>query len=195
MNIADGFVDALGIQGGNLVFNQAGGFGMTSDENAEDLADTVQFASLEKAVLFRQMNTVRDWTPDGRFVEYPVLTSSPKVLGQYGVGLELYFTMLKHFAILFFLISLISIWPMIENYEGSGLDDGDKKNDYDLLTLANNGGFRYSYTSSSVTAADLELIYDDIKKDIDDSEDAQIRLAIADFLYTLLFIAFILFYK
>lgn len=70
MEVAGQFIDALGIQGGNLVLGEAGG--MEAGDSGLDLADTVSFANLDKAKLFRERNTVRDWTEDGRYIEYSV---------------------------------------------------------------------------------------------------------------------------
>lgn len=89
-------------------------------------------------------------------------------------------------------MGLISIWPIVENYYGTGLKDSDKKNDYDPITVANNGGFNYVSISASLTESD---VLDEAESDIEENEDNQIRIAIADFLYTLFFIGFYVFFR
>ncbi|CAG9312667.1 unnamed protein product [Blepharisma stoltei] len=180
--------NAIGIEPQSIAIQ--GASGLEREQNAEDLADTVQFADLEKAKAFRERNTVRDWTDDGRFLEYPILRTSPHVLGEYGVGLELYFTTLKQLAFLFLIIGLISIWPILENSSGDGLETGAKKNSYDTITLANNGGFHYKTITTSQTEA-----LEDEQDHVDDYEINQSRVAVADFLYTLVFIVFLVYYK
>ncbi|CAG9332151.1 unnamed protein product [Blepharisma stoltei] len=194
MEVIDGLVNqignAVGIQPGGIAVQ--GGIGLENEENKQDLADSVQFADLDKAKAFRDRNTVRDWTDDGRFVEYSVWSTSPQVLGEYGVGLELYFTMLKYFAFLFLIISLISIWPILENWYGSGLDAADSEKSYSTITLANNGAFHYK---SIPVTEDANAVLDDEQSDVDDFENNQIRVAVADFLYTFVFIGFLVYYK
>ena len=61
-------------------------------------------------------------------------------IGEYGVGMELYFYFLRDIAILFFIISLISIYPMISNRTGDHLDSEGENSFLDFYTLANQEG-------------------------------------------------------
>ena len=54
--------------------------------------------------------------------------------------MELYFTFLRDIAILFLIISLISIYPMISNRAGDHLDAEGDNSFMDFYTLANQTG-------------------------------------------------------
>ena len=116
---------------------------------------------------------------NNNFIPYSVCSTSIEELGKYGVALELYFLAIRQVGYLFLLISVISVWPMYENYIGSGLEDGDKNLPWDELTLGNQ--YKYSYNMTENNAEERLISYGNSK----------IRLVIADLIYTLTFIFFV----
>ena len=58
-------------------------------------------------------------------------------LGRYGIGLQLYFTFLKKFAIGFFIMSLIAAPALYSNYTGAGLTPEEIQSLFDATTLGN----------------------------------------------------------
>ena len=100
-------------------------------------------------------------------------------IGQYSIGFELYFLMLKQLCYLFLIISIISIWPIIENYNGSGLSEDQQDQLWNIFTLANQ--IRLSNN----------LSIDEALNEINSNTYPKIRIIIADMLYTTVFIFFI----
>jgi len=149
----------------------------------QTLADLSQAANLAEAVQFRELHSVRDI--QGEVLTKPSCTSlSPQHLGKYGVGLELYFTFLKYSMILFLFISLVSVWPMVMNFRGGYLMDGETNSPFDILTLANQDG-------PDTYEADLNSANDYI----DSTQKYQLMTLIADVAYTVLFVLFLVFYR
>ena len=157
-----------------------GNAGLALDENQNSLTFEKNAAkpNSEAALDFRHDRMIGKKGKTG-FKPYSVCQTTAKDLGEYGVALELYFLAIKQIGYLFLLISVISIWPMYENYIGSGLEDGDKNQAWDVLTLANQ--YKYSY---NMTKADAE-------NKVNSYENSKIRLVIADLIYTLVFIFFV----
>jgi Cytosolic domain of 10TM putative phosphate transporter/Calcium-dependent channel, 7TM region, putative phosphate len=112
-----------------------------------------------------------------------VCNTAIETFGNYSIGLELYFTMLKQLSMIFFLIALVSAWPLIENYYGAGLSDGDKTYPWDGLTIAN----QYMYIPT--------MSLNDANNRVSSYENPKIRLIISDLIYTLIFVFFIVFFQ
>jgi hypothetical protein len=77
----------------------------------------------------------------GRFQsgEAPVCSTTPGEMGEMGVGIELYFVLLKYLAIVFFLMTVIAVPALSLNKEGHMIPDEDVGNGLVLLTLGNIG--------------------------------------------------------
>lgn len=130
---------------------------------------------IDKALEFREAHMIRVEV-NGELCEAPICKTKLSQLGDYGIGLQLYFLSIKQIGVMFLFMSLISIWPMYENYAGNGLPDGVKRQDWDSLTLANQ--YTYDYTLSQTEA----------ENQIHSFKNSKIRLLIADILYTMIFI-------
>lgn len=146
------------------------------------LSELVCLADLSKAKNFRKESGLRVYTKNQKFKKYPICSTELKTLGRYGVGLELYFLLLKQLSILFIVISVISAWPMYENYSGRGLGSLYQGQLYTYFSVANQAN--YEYEKDLKKAKDL----------IEPLKKSAMNLAIADGLYSLLFLAFILQY-
>ncbi|OMJ80852.1 hypothetical protein SteCoe_18802 [Stentor coeruleus] len=130
---------------------------------------------IDKAKEFREAHMIRVEV-DGELHEASICKTKLSQLGEYGIGLQLYFLSIKQIGIMFLFMSFISIWPMYENYLGNGLPDGVKRQDWDSLTLANQ--YTYDYTLSETQAENQLHSY----------KNSKIRLLIADILYSMIFI-------
>lgn len=157
-------------------------YGSQGVESGNSLEENTAPADIDKARAFRESRMIRQ-EKDGIYIQASVCNTSLKELGAYGIGLELYFLTLKQLGIIFFIISLISAWPMAENYYGGGLSEGDKKQAWDTLTLGNQ--VNYPLTMS-ISAAESQVT---------SLDNSKIRLIIADLLYTLCFAFFIVFFQ
>lgn len=141
--------------------------------------DSAKPPNLEKAIEFREENMIRVKVNDMLSIA-PICKTKLNQLGEYGIGLELYFLSIKQLSLVFLVMALISFWPMYENYIGGGLSDGDKNQIWDSLTLANQHAYSYDMTESD--AEDQAHSY----------KNSKIRVFIADLLYTLIFVFFII---
>jgi RNA recognition motif-containing protein len=105
--------------------------------------------------------------------------------GQHGVGLQLYFELLRALCITFFVIACVSILPVYDNYHGGWLWYGDIHYFFDLLTLANQDGFSLikDYLSPSDYWTPLAVVEDTL----DDTNQQRRRVVYADLAYTLIF--------
>ena len=138
-------------------------------QHSDTLAAEVQIPDLTRALQYQNENSLRQ-CKDGEYSLFPYLTTSISEFAAFGVGLQLYFHFLKCSAGLFFLISLVSIWPIVVHSQGSGIkDDVDKEHAYQAITLAN--------------------------EDTDSITDKKIQIICADLVYTGIFIIFLLFYR
>ena len=108
-------------------------------------------ANLEKADEYRKENMMEMTSLWHTTIEQ---------IGEYGVGLELYFTFLRDIAILFLIISLISIYPMVSNRSGDYMDAEKDTSFLDFYTMANQSGLDVG--EISMTHAEDEL--DDLDK-------------------------------
>ena len=145
------------------------------------LSESVSLGDVKKAKLFQDASTLRKYI-NNQYTEYSICSTDLVTLGKYGVGLELYFLLLKQLTIIFLIISFISIWPMYENYTGNGLGSLFQGQLYSYLSVANQ------------PSADYDTSIDDANKLIKPLENNALNLAIADGIYTLMFLAFILQY-
>jgi hypothetical protein len=146
------------------------------------LSETVSLANLDRAKEFRDTITIKKYLDD-EYEDYPICSTDLTTLGKYGIGLELYFLFIKQACLVFLLISFISVWPIIENYTGKGLGSTFQGQLYSYLTVANQESAEYE---TDATKADS--IVSPLQKSL-------LNLSIADGLYTLIFLAFILQYK
>jgi RNA recognition motif-containing protein len=108
--------------------------------------------------------------------------------GQHGVGLQLYFELLRALCITFFGIACVSILPIYDNYKGGWLWEGDIHYFFDLLTLANQDG-PFGYVKDK-NDDDSFWEYDDIasvEDTLDDTDQHKRRVVYADLAYTLIF--------
>ena len=170
----DQVMDAMAVNAGNFVLGSI---------NASDsIEESVSAASVEKARAYRESRMIRKLS-NGKYVQAPICSTRIKELGEYGIGLELYFLMLKQLGLAFLIIGLISVWPMAENYYGQGFSEGQKKQPWDVLTLGN----QHSY--------DPSLSVEDAEYDLTTFGNSKIRLIIADLIYTLIFIFFIVYFQ
>ena len=151
--------------------------------NKHTLAVLSKPADLEEAIQHREKNSVRDIEGDTLF-KPNCWTLTAQQLGKYGVGLELYFTFLKYFMILFLLIALVSVWPLVMNYQGGYFRTGETNSDFDVLTLANQKG-PDAYENNLDTAQSY----------IDSTEKYRLMTLIADTLYSVMFLLFLVFYR
>ena len=92
----------------------------------QKLEETIKLADKALAQKHREKNTIRK-TNGETYEIYPILTTSIKVLGEYGAGLELYFMFIKKLGFLFLFLSLLSIWSIYDNNSGNGLVEGAGK--------------------------------------------------------------------
>jgi len=105
-------------------------------------------------------------------------------LGDCGVGVELYFMFLKDMALLFFVISLISLYMLYSNIDGENLKDRVDYSIQSLTTLANQYGI-------DLNERDL----DDAEDKTDKIESNKMAYAICDIISVSLFLIFIIFYR
>ena len=123
---------ALGIQLGNAGFE----FG---DEQSEHVlvsqmqGQLEEHPDLDKAIRFKRENSLCN--PDS--MPFPVCSTTPKNIGSYSIGLELYFLFLKQMMLLFFLVSLISACPIYVNYQGDYFEVKDPIDASAAVSLGN----------------------------------------------------------
>lgn len=113
----------------------------------------------------------------------PIFSTSLEYIGRHGVALELYFVTVKHIGFLFLIISLISIWPILINYFAEGLKSGERNQVLDQFNLSNQ--VAYDYTMSK----------DDAEDKLESNKGKKIQIVVADFIYTLIFILYLLRFK
>ena len=177
--------EALAIHGANVALAE-GSLGEDDSRlmHAKTIAETVKLADVDEAIKYRERNTVRNCKEDESYEQYPIIKTPLKEIGDFGVGLELYLLLVKQLGFCFLVIALISVWPIVENAIGEGLQSGDAKQEYDKITLANQEGV-------SAFETDLEAAEDKVE----DMNRNQTRVVIADAIYTFFFIMFILYYR
>jgi hypothetical protein len=147
------------------------------------LSAEVQPASIEKAYEFRDRHSIRAVNEDGSYSYMSVCSTSTEELGKFSMGLQLYFAMLKYLAILFLVIGCMSVWPLVENLRGEYFDANDTNQFFDRWSLANQFGSDYYANYAS-----------DAEDDLDEIDDNQLRMTMADLSYTVVFLAFIIFF-
>ena len=145
------------------------------------LSDSVTLADLTKAKAFRDSSTMR-MHHHNAYLPYPICGTDLKTLGRYGVGLELYFLLAKQLTIVFLIISAISAWPLYQNYTGYGSGSLFQGQLYSYLTVANQASAEYATDLAAATALVKPL------------QTRALNLALADGVYTLIFVGFILQY-
>lgn len=146
------------------------------------LSELVSLADLEKAFQFRDESGLRMFSKENKPSNYPICSTDLKTLGRYGEGLELYFLLLKQLSILFLIISFVSAWPIYENYRSGGLGSIYQGQLYSYFSVANQLSFEYEAGQDKA-----EDVVSQLKKNA-------LNLAIADGIYSLMFLAFIVQY-
>ncbi|OMJ91384.1 hypothetical protein SteCoe_6064 [Stentor coeruleus] len=142
-----------------------------------------KIANLTQAILHREETSMRRVDEYQDYVQYSICGTSLQVFGRYGIGLQLYFLFVKQITMLFFLLSVLSIYAMMNNYVGNGFKGIFAKQKLTYFTLANQQG-----VSSFET--DLEAA----EKVIPLCEKNLERLWIVDFIMSFMFLGFILSY-
>jgi RNA recognition motif-containing protein len=107
-------------------------------------------------------------------IDYNLKTPIDK-FGQHGVGLQLYFELMRALCITFLVISICSILPIYDNFKGGYLLDGDLRYFFDELTLANQDGPRPNDS------------LEDAEDTVDDTEVQRRRVVYPDIFYTIIF--------
>ena len=151
------------------------------------MIDEVEIADKSSAESFREKTSIKQKNEDGSYSNYPVCSTSQETLGKYGMGLQLYFLFLnmfilnflivsftnksfifilkfKHLGFLFFLISLMSVWPMIENYNGRGLGSAIQTQRFLYFSLANQNGIDNNETDLQKAKIMLNVIKENLEK-------------------------------
>lgn len=154
---------------GEIQLNAVADFDMTNLDSAAQPAD------IKKAQQFRNETCIRKFE-NGAYLHYSVCSTSLKQLGEYGVGIELYFKLIKYLGILFFIISGISIYPIYTNSNGSGLTAGDIRQRWDAWSISN-----------------TDWVEED--NEFNDNEQTLFWLFISDAIYTGVFIIFIVIFQ
>ncbi|CAG9311615.1 unnamed protein product [Blepharisma stoltei] len=172
---------AFQVQAGNVALASGGIDSADNYKKRQTVSDSVTYANLEVAKDHRNKTSLRQFKDD-RYYKYPIIGTNLSTLGEYGVGLELYFQFIKQFAIIFFIISGISIWPIYENYQGNYLADTAQKASYTFISLANQEGPEFNYT-----------LYSEADSMLDTVKDNQMNITIADLIYTCFFIIFLVY--
>ena len=160
----------------NLGMMAEGEFGRSAaDFDMNNLNSAAKVADPAAAHKFRDETCIRDFK-DNKYSKLSVCGTSLRRLGEYGVGIELYFKLVKNIGILFFLIACVSIYPIYENSTGNGLTAGDIRQRWDIWHVSNN---------DEVTT----------QNDLDNNKSEVIKLLVCDGIYTGLFIIFIVYFQ
>ena len=149
-----------------------------------DIEAVAEIADLSRAVEFREKTSLRQENDDGTYSKYPICSTSLESLRKYGMGLQLYFLFLKQLGLLFFVISLLSVWPMIENYNGKGFGSTFQNQRFIYFSLANQEGVDKYET-------DLEKA----ENMIETTEKNLQNTWPLDFIYCIAFLVFVLYYN
>lgn len=148
------------------------------------IQQNIELATLEKAQEYRNNTSLRIFNPElNSYKNYPLCSTSESIFGRFGIGIELYFFFVRYLAILFFIISLISIYPMYSNYSGHENGSVNQNERYIYLTLANQAGISIYETDLDKAESELPGIKSNLNK-----------LVAVDFVISFLFIIFICFY-
>lgn len=134
--------------------------------------------SIDEAKKYREESSIRSAQGGARACFW--LTVSSQQLGAYGVGVQLYFAFLKSAAILFFFISVLSTRPLLLNYRGNYLLDGQTKTPFDVYTLANQDGPDIYEKKLSVA-----------EEYVDSTQQNQQETLLFDVIYSLSFLVFL----
>jgi hypothetical protein len=120
----------------------------------------------------------------GNGCKLKIFTSSPTDFTVHGVGLQLYFVLLKCLICLFFVLSLVSIYVLVNNYTQNGFEDSNGGKILVYFTVANLNGFSKNNSSSEATPdQQLEKINQNLR-----------LLYISDVICCIIFVVFIIWY-
>lgn len=117
------------------------------------------------------------------FKNYSICKTSPEALAKHGVGLCLYFEFVKQLSYLFLILSILSIYPIVSNSVGDGFPINLQYQTYVYLTVANQYGPHAFET-------DLETA----KRKLPDIEDNLKKLWVIDYIASIFFLSFIVYY-
>lgn len=143
------------------------------------IAAKAEIANLVQAKLYREQTSIRYSSENEDFLPYPLCSTSLKILGKYGIGLQLYFTFIKQAAILFFFLSLLALYPSLNNYFAKKTEKDYIYQTLTYFTLAN-------HEKVSRFETDINKANDINSK----SEDYLEKYWILDFIMNLIFIGF-----
>ena len=144
----------------------------TLDENSSrpvlmlpTIQSGVKVANLTSAQEYRNKTSIRIYDENSKtYKNYSICSTPESVFGLYGIGLELYFYFIRQMTILFFLISLISIYPMYFNYTGHEFGSTNQNERYTYLTLANQEGINLYETDLEYARSQLGKIKSNLNK-------------------------------
>lgn len=102
-----------------------------NDENARIASYIISEVSSRRSVI--RLLSIKD-------MPLSICSTSSEDMGKFGIGLELYFFLIKQLCILFGILSLISIYPLYSNYIGKGFHSTFQLQRYTYFTLANQEG-------------------------------------------------------
>lgn len=126
-----------------------------SQEQKANLADYAEKPDLARALQYQDENSLRQII-DGEYRPFPYICTHITAFSSFGIGLQLYFHFVKSLAVLFLLISLISVWPMVVHSEGNGIkEDLDQEHAYGAVSIANEDEESVSDNKPQIIAADL----------------------------------------
>lgn len=124
-------------------------------QRGDTLAEYVEKPDRARALQYQNENSLRQ-SIDGEYHQFPYICTPISAFSSFGIGLQLYFHFVKCLAVLFFLISLVSVWPMVVHSQGEGIkEDLDREHAYGALSLANQNEESVRDNKPQVVAADL----------------------------------------
>jgi hypothetical protein len=143
--------------------------------NLRDAEAAAMPANLGAAQQYRNETCFRQKV-NGEYRPYSVCSTGLNVIGESGVGVELYFKLVKGLCGLFFIISCISVCPIYYNNRGDGLSAGDIRQRWDTWAVSNT---------------------DPVQASSDDhwNKRVQLYLFICDSVCSALFILFIIYFQ
>lgn len=143
----------------------------------------VKIANLDSANQYRDKTSIRLCEDASVYKKYPVCQTSTKTFLKYGVGLYLYLAFIKQLSLLFFILSLVSAWPMMSNYQGKGYQSVYQNQRFVYFTLANQEGTNEYEQSLATAQANISVTDKNLNE-----------LWPVDFVGGIIFLAFIIFY-
>ncbi|KAL4509992.1 hypothetical protein ABPG72_010185 [Tetrahymena utriculariae] len=153
-----------------------------------------QLASWEEAVAYRNKFSVMK--NNGDSYEQYSLNCDLSELAQYGPGLRLFFELVKYSAIVFFLMSLISIPALIGNIQGQSLNSIEMStNSLPKLSISNQPQLKLVSHGANSSNAQYQADYTEnqqrIASFVNNSDSRLLQVAIPDIVYSVIFLLFV----